>query len=331
MIVFFDTFASHFWNDLGGVGVAIFLFLSGFGVYESAKLKGVDSFISNKIKKIVLPFLVIFALYRLVSFQVFGARLTDPSFWYIPYLLFWYLVFYIFWRFGLRAKKIVWSLFLASLLVVIFQLSDHGIVNLISFPAGVAASVYYLNLEEFWRKTQETKTKKFIFMGMLLILALIARILVDFVVQTTVSKLILGLIFIILSEVYSYIMSAPSKINYLVWLILPFALNLIFGPKTTYYLEYSSFYLLMTIFIVFTLQLINQKYSSFSKIFFFLGTISFELYFLHGTFMYTYDFILFRGPLELTFLIYLLGIVTISYCYWRLFNRSKIKSITSGL
>jgi peptidoglycan/LPS O-acetylase OafA/YrhL len=59
------------------------------------------------------------------------------------------------------------------------------------------------------------------------------------------------------------------------------------------------------IFLLISLMLRFNLYSLFLN---WIGEISFELYLLHGMLMYTFDFILFRGDISITFFIYFIFI-----------------------
>jgi peptidoglycan/LPS O-acetylase OafA/YrhL len=57
------------------------------------------------------------------------------------------------------------------------------------------------------------------------------------------------------------------------------------------------------------------KFSLYSYFLNFIGKISFELYLIHGMFMYSFDFILFRGNIAVTFFIYFIAICMVSLAF----------------
>ena len=103
-------------TPLGGTGVAIFLFLSGYGLNEAFKKKGVKDFWKNRIIKVFIPY---FILITIISFfkndfsikgyllDIFGIK---TSYWYIGFLLKQYIIFYITTRFFFRYRLYIVSI-----------------------------------------------------------------------------------------------------------------------------------------------------------------------------------------------------------------------------
>ena len=83
------------------------------------------------------------------------------------------------------------------------------------------------------------------------------------------------------------------------------------------YISYSLSSGLGAIMIISLYSFLNNYYTSpiLSKI----GSISFELFLIHGAFMYSYDFILFRGPIEITIFTYLIFIILLAFVLNRVF------------
>lgn len=88
-------FGIRYFTPLGGIGVAIFLFLSGFGLQESYRKNGIKLFWPKRLIRIIVPYLVwvvlLFLMSRLLKFD---APLF-PHYWYLDYLLLWYALFWI--------------------------------------------------------------------------------------------------------------------------------------------------------------------------------------------------------------------------------------------
>ena len=88
-------FGFRYFTPLGGIGVAIFLFLSGFGLQESYRKNGIKLFWPKRLIRIIIPYLVWVVLLFLVSRLLkFDAPLF-PHYWYLDYLLLWYALFWI--------------------------------------------------------------------------------------------------------------------------------------------------------------------------------------------------------------------------------------------
>lgn len=86
-------------GPFGGMGVAIFLFISGFGLNESFKKNGLSGFWHKKISRVMIPYwitlVIISILYwhnfhlREFLFDIFGIK---TSYWYIGFILRWYII-----------------------------------------------------------------------------------------------------------------------------------------------------------------------------------------------------------------------------------------------
>lgn len=93
------------WNfvgftPFGGIGVAMFLFLSGYGLNESWKKNGLKSFWKKKVLCVIFPYV----LFRMIWLMIDGSILdgsayfsivncSHSSFWYIDYLVRCYIAF----------------------------------------------------------------------------------------------------------------------------------------------------------------------------------------------------------------------------------------------
>lgn len=92
-------------TPLGGVGVALFLICSGYGMQISYDKKGLSGFWKSKIKRVALPYWIAVILYYVINMQM----PTDiykfvgcvflihplPYMWYIKYLLVINVIFYL--------------------------------------------------------------------------------------------------------------------------------------------------------------------------------------------------------------------------------------------
>mgnify|MGYP000165746663 FL=1 len=96
------SFSCVFFTPLGGIGVAIFLLLSGYGLNESYKKSGLKGFWRKKLLRVALPYV----LFRLLWMMIHGTIMDwhvwwsivncgGTSFWYIDYLVHCYIAFWI--------------------------------------------------------------------------------------------------------------------------------------------------------------------------------------------------------------------------------------------
>ena len=118
-----DTLLPHelvrFLTPTGGIGVAIFLFLSGYGIQESYKKTGLNRYWQKRILKVVIPWAlfkiillllhptdIVGAPYRneISGIQTGGyfedfildiACLKTPYWWYIGFAMKWYVIYWV--------------------------------------------------------------------------------------------------------------------------------------------------------------------------------------------------------------------------------------------
>ncbi len=91
----------RFLNILGGEGVAVFLFVSGFGLNESYKKTGLDGYIKKRFLRVIIPCWIVFA-FRLpyldtFSIESFLKNLTfiDSELWFVDYIIQLYIVYWL--------------------------------------------------------------------------------------------------------------------------------------------------------------------------------------------------------------------------------------------
>lgn len=92
----------RYFTPLGGIGVSLFLILSGYGLSESFKRKGLDNFLKNKISKIWVPYIIVLLVLSILKYpdinwqnlllEIIG---INSRFWFISFLLYNYLIFYV--------------------------------------------------------------------------------------------------------------------------------------------------------------------------------------------------------------------------------------------
>lgn len=136
-------------TPLGGIGVAIFLFCSGYGLMTSYRTKGLSSFWKNKLIAVYVPFVLI-EIIAAVIFQrsisnvllelIFLKRL-HPFGWYMQYLvgcyfLFWFGVKYIP---NQKVRNIIWSILAGASFFMFGNLQGE---QAISFLSGVLLAEY---------------------------------------------------------------------------------------------------------------------------------------------------------------------------------------------
>ena len=107
-----SVFISHYGilSQVAATGVAVFLFLSGYGLEKSTSKNGLDSFWKKRIRSVYIPYWIVtitftillaltsnFSLYdyiKYISIINFDSKI-DPTMWYVTYLTLCYFIFYI--------------------------------------------------------------------------------------------------------------------------------------------------------------------------------------------------------------------------------------------
>lgn len=142
-------------TPLGGIGVALFLICSGYGMYHSYSKRGLKGFWMGKIKRILLPYWITVALYYLINFReiTFNATmvirnllLINPiSFlWFVQFLMIFNLLFWlIFLLIPEKARlPVFWVISLAAILWVKNDMyAEQGF----SFITGLMLAMYQGN------------------------------------------------------------------------------------------------------------------------------------------------------------------------------------------
>jgi len=135
-------FCSYF-NPLGGIGVAMFLFLSGYGLSESYKINKLHHFWKKKFLRIIIPYLLWIPLYHIaMHYSILGSPQhleIIPRFWFIEYLLIMYAAFYF--LFPLKRGLAITSILLMSV-ALFFICNNLRAEQCFSFWAGVLFSLY---------------------------------------------------------------------------------------------------------------------------------------------------------------------------------------------
>lgn len=105
----------NYFTPLGGIGVSMFLILSGYGLNESYKSKGLSRFWRNKIVRVVLPCWIVISIANIIKISDFSidsyikALLCINVNWYVRYLFYWYLIFYVCTRFCVKFRLLIFS------------------------------------------------------------------------------------------------------------------------------------------------------------------------------------------------------------------------------
>ncbi len=328
---------------LGPSGVSVFLILSGFGLCVSLRKKGLKYFFYKRILKLYVP--ILFAMTSLIFLQhillhpetnllIHLTRIftnlpgIDKNLWFILFILFWYCLVFLAFKLNLSDREKIIFLCLFSLLILtVPRFSPSWKINAFSFPIGCWLS---FNSDTVIPQLKRHLNQRFlVILGILSSSLLILRITRGLSTQTAQLSFLGVLLAIgILAGTYFFYRGLKvRKLNlyvpketlstFLVFLALCSYLRWVFQytffefKETPKWLFENFTHLLLAFFIILLISLM-LKFSLYSSFLSFIGSISFELYLIHGMFLYTFDFILFRGSIYITFFIYFLAICLLS-------------------
>lgn len=157
------TFVSHFFVSICGyVSVAIFFFLSGYGITEAeqkAKLAW-GQFLKKRICRVYVPFVVTNVLFLLLLVflsqyhdgwitgikQGVGIELIDSITWFVPVLLLLYIFAQLLSAIRKRCVKCIGMMVLMTVYAIsgltVFNIPFYAIVSAPAFVVGYIASIY---------------------------------------------------------------------------------------------------------------------------------------------------------------------------------------------
>lgn len=146
-------------NIVGSVGVAVFLFVSGFGINESYKLNGLKGFWRKRLLRVALPCWVVF-IFRLPFADGFDPRaqllnflFIDSDLWFIDFIVRWYIVYWLVRRFAPRHATAALAGFGFTCIFLEQLMAEQAF----SFFAGYMASRHYDKVKR-WSRAKAAKT-----------------------------------------------------------------------------------------------------------------------------------------------------------------------------
>lgn len=155
----------RWFTPLGGIGVAMFLTISGYGLAESYKKTGLKNYWVKKLINVYFPYAIIKAIIILVKILM-GAKYNVVNTllgflliknlhaydWYMGYLFIWYFVFYIVNLVNTDNKKKIWLFVLASIVMFFSFKRNLYAEQAVSFLFGIYLSYYNRNSDKSFLK-----------------------------------------------------------------------------------------------------------------------------------------------------------------------------------
>lgn len=167
------------WNcvvlgPLGGMGVTMFLLLSGYGLHESYKKNGLKGFWKKKLLRIALPYVLFRIIWMMVEGDMSLNRLNNiidcanSYYWYIDYLVRCYAAFWI--ACSLSKWHLKWVVLIVFALYSFFALSFLCGSQALSFIAGIALSVSI-------NKIHKTEKKRYLLISLVIFASFIGLVM----------------------------------------------------------------------------------------------------------------------------------------------------------
>jgi peptidoglycan/LPS O-acetylase OafA/YrhL len=274
----------------GYICVGIFLMLSAFGLHRSSIKHGFKNFFRKRIKRVYLPYLTITVVWFFIDFC-----LLNRAYKFTDYLL------------------------------MALGINDFG-------NATIDGNLWYITYLLFWYllffiifkffyKLNDNMKVIFCFLSSFFVLYVGSRYILPNTWGINAFDFPIGvLISIYFDKITEYLkkLKKSQLISFVILFALGYLINKYFKAKiTSVFLQYlfnsaSSVFLELSIALIVYIIYINRVYS---KFLIFAGSISYELYLLHGPLMYRYDFIIWRGNPIITFPIYLIFIFLLSWLF----------------
>lgn len=149
---------SRIFTPLGGIGVFIFFFISGYGLSESFKVNGNNAFFKKRISKVIVPYYIVILLFILYNYPNISyvdaikyfllILLPSGMFWFIPYVCLWYILFYIVSIIKNKYIKIACFYIISVLMLLLFE-NKLMREQSFSFFIGVLCSEFSDNIINF--------------------------------------------------------------------------------------------------------------------------------------------------------------------------------------
>ena len=143
-------FDIRYLTPFGGIGVALFLICSGYGLVSSYEKNGLNNYWSKKIQTVYVPYALIqictWMLERDKEIKVLIQDLLivgseHPYGWYMKILLFWYIMFYILARLNLISKDKLFIIYLISIMILLSN-NELWAEQAFSFVSGLSIAYY---------------------------------------------------------------------------------------------------------------------------------------------------------------------------------------------
>lgn len=146
-------------TPLGGIGVAVFLIVSGYGINESIKRSGFKNYWVKRIIKVWMPYvLAVFTVLAMTgkvnsfSYCMKSILFIERPYWFIPYIFQCYLAYWVIYRHFHQSRGLIWVILI--ILSIIF-LPEIQAEQSFSFYLGVLLSEKGVKIKEQIREKEK--------------------------------------------------------------------------------------------------------------------------------------------------------------------------------
>lgn len=136
--------AGRILTPCGGIGVAIFLITSGYGLNESYKRSGLSGFWRKRLGRVYLPYFIVVLLFAIIHQWDIKKCLLNFScinspYWFITYIVECYIAFWLISKFILKYRCLI---FLAVSVTTLFFMPELQAEQALSFVSGIMLSTH---------------------------------------------------------------------------------------------------------------------------------------------------------------------------------------------
>lgn len=163
---FAHTYFGHFLNRLGGWAVAVFFFISGYGLFQSYLRDGrqyLRAFLRKRVLPLYLTYLFFACVYGITSYATLSIKTVVTSLtyggtivsfgWYFQEIFVFYLMFYLAFRFVKKKETgfLTYALLSCAYLFFSFYFGGHYL-SVFPFTFGILVAQYKIHLDHIMEK-----------------------------------------------------------------------------------------------------------------------------------------------------------------------------------
>ena len=135
----YDGFRLRACVPLGSTGVALFLILSAYGLTESYKKNGLQSFWKKRVFRVLVPYSIWIVSYATIAALTMEESICidDLRYWFVEYIILWYAVYWLSMKYAYKHR---WACFGITALALFVCMPHLQAQQSLSFIAGIAIS-----------------------------------------------------------------------------------------------------------------------------------------------------------------------------------------------